>query len=147
MGQFTFLKTIHSPTTVIITLNVRIDIRNLPWFLFTMHGTQCEHNDKRRIWTLWLSNDGRCWESRSHWLHGLRCGSAVPHSLGLWVRIPPGAWMFVSCECCVLSGRGLYVGLFTRPEDYYRQFCVSQCDRESLIMRRPWSTRAVALIL
>jgi hypothetical protein len=25
-------------------------------------------------------------------------------SLGLWVRIPPGTWMFVSCKCCVLSG-------------------------------------------
>ena len=24
--------------------------------------------------------------------------------------------MFVSCECCVLSGRGLCVGLVTRPE-------------------------------
>jgi hypothetical protein len=22
-------------------------------------------------------------------------------------KIPPGAWMSVSCECCVLSGRGL----------------------------------------
>jgi hypothetical protein len=27
--------------------------------------------------------------------------------LGLPVRIPPGAWMSVSCECCVLSGRFL----------------------------------------
>ena len=24
-----------------------------------------------------------------------------------WVRIPPGAWIFVCCECRVLSGRGL----------------------------------------
>jgi hypothetical protein len=30
--------------------------------------------------------------------------------LGLRVRIPPGAWMSVSCEFCVLSGRGLCVG-------------------------------------
>jgi hypothetical protein len=29
----------------------------------------------------------------------------------VWVRIPPGAWMSVSCVCCVLSGRGLCVGL------------------------------------
>jgi len=25
--------------------------------------------------------------------------------------------MFVSCDCCVLSGRGLCVGLITRPEE------------------------------
>jgi hypothetical protein len=29
-------------------------------------------------------------------------------------------WMFVSCECCVLPGRVLYVGLITRPEESYR---------------------------
>jgi hypothetical protein len=28
--------------------------------------------------------------------------------------------MFVCCECCVLSGRGLCVGLITRPEESYR---------------------------
>ena len=28
--------------------------------------------------------------------------------------------MFVSCECCVLSGRGLCEGLITRPEEFYR---------------------------
>jgi hypothetical protein len=37
--------------------------------------------------------------------------------LGSWVRIPPGAWMSVSCECCVLSGRGLCDELITRPEE------------------------------
>ena len=47
----------------------------------------------------------------------LRSGSAAAHLLGLWVRIPPGAWMFVSCECCVLSGRGMCIGLITRPEE------------------------------
>ena len=36
-----------------------------------------------------------------------------------WVRIPPGAWMFVCCECCVLSGRGLCDKLITRPEESY----------------------------
>jgi hypothetical protein len=40
--------------------------------------------------------------------------------LGLRVRIPPGAWMSVSCECCVLSGRGLCDRLITRPEESYR---------------------------
>jgi len=35
--------------------------------------------------------------------------------LRLWVRIPPAAWMSVCCECCVLLGRGLCVGLITCP--------------------------------
>ena len=28
--------------------------------------------------------------------------------------------MFICCECCVLSGRGLCDGLITRPEESYR---------------------------
>ena len=44
---------------------------------------------------------------RSQWPRGLRRGSAAARLLGLWIRIPPGAWMFVSCECFVLSDRGL----------------------------------------
>jgi len=28
------------------------------------------------------------------------------------------------CECCVLSGRGLCVGLIIRPEESYRVWCV-----------------------
>jgi hypothetical protein len=38
-------------------------------------------------------------------------------------KTPPGAWMSVSCECCVLSGRGLCDGLVPRPEDSYRVWC------------------------
>ena len=38
---------------------------------------------------------------------GLERGSAVARLLRLWVTIPPLSWVFVSCECCVLSGRSL----------------------------------------
>ena len=48
--------------------------------------------------------------------------------------------MSVSCECCVLSGRGLCDELITRPEESYRVWCVPECDRESSITRRPWPT-------
>jgi len=48
--------------------------------------------------------------------------------------------MPVSCECCVLSGSGLAVGLITRPEESYRLWCVIVCERESSIMRTPWPT-------
>ena len=38
---------------------------------------------------------------RCQWPSGLRRGSAATRLLGLLVRIPPGACMFVCCECCV----------------------------------------------
>ena len=67
---------------------------------------------------------------RSQWPRGLRRRSAASRLLRLCVRIPPGAWMFVCCECCVLSGRGLCEGLITRPEESYRLWCVVVCDLE-----------------
>jgi hypothetical protein len=57
---------------------------------------------------------------------------------GLWVRIQPGTWMFVCCECCVLSGRGLCDQLITCPEESYRLWCVVVCDLETSRGRRPW---------
>ena len=42
------------------------------------------------------------------------------HLLRSWVRIPPGAWIFVCFECRALSGRGLCDELITRPEESYR---------------------------
>ena len=58
---------------------------------------------------------------------------------GLRVRIPP-VGMDVCCDCCVLSGSGLCVGLITRPEESYRLWCVVMCDLETSWMRRPWPT-------
>ena len=52
----------------------------------------------------------------SQWQRGLMRGSAAARLLGLRVRIPPRAWMFVSCKCSVLSG--LCVGPITRPEEW-----------------------------
>jgi len=60
----------------------------------------------------------------SEWLRGLTSRSVATRLLRLWVRIPPGTWMSVCCECCVLSGRGLCVGLIIRSEDTYRLWCV-----------------------
>jgi len=39
--------------------------------------------------------------------------------------------MFVCCECCVLSGRGLCDGLITRPEESYRLWRFVVCDQET----------------
>ena len=44
------------------------------------------------------------------------CGRSPAEIVG---SNPTGAWMFVYCECCVLSGRGLCDELITRPEESY----------------------------
>jgi len=66
---------------------------------------------------------------------GLRHEFAASRLLRLGVRIPPEAWMFFCCVCCVLSGRGLCDGLNTHPQESYRMWCVVVCDRT----RRSWS--------
>ena len=78
------------------------------------------------------------WIRRSQWPRGLRRRSAAARLLRSWVRIPPGAWMFVCCKCCVLSGRGLCDELITRPEESYQLWCVVVCDLETSRRRRLW---------
>ena len=70
---------------------------------------------------------------RSQWPRGLGRRSAAARLLRSWVRIPPGAWVFFCCECCVLSGRGLCDELITRPKESYRLWCVVVCDLENLV--------------
>jgi hypothetical protein len=61
----------------------------------------------------------------------LRRRSTAARMLRSWVRIPQGAWMFVCCECCVLSGRGLCDELITVHEESYRLWRVVVCDKET----------------
>ena len=49
--------------------------------------------------------------------------------------------MPVPWGCRVFSGRGLCVGLITRPEEFYEVW--SKCDRKVSIMGRPWPTGPV----
>jgi len=50
--------------------------------------------------------------------------------------------MFVSCECCVLSGRDFCVGLIIRPKGVLPSVvCKTECEGESSITRSTWSTR------
>ena len=66
------------------------------------------------------------------WLFGVHTKRPqAAHLLRSWVRIPPGAWIFVCCECRVLSGRGLCDELITHPEESYRLCCVVVCNLET----------------
>ena len=51
---------------------------------------------------------------------------------------PTGAWIFVCCDCRVLSGRGLRDELITRPEESYRLCCVVVCDLETSRIGAPY---------
>jgi ABC-type sugar transport system permease subunit len=80
------------------------------------------------LWTCCLSPKdnfkGLFIAERFQWSRGLRRGSKVTRVLRLWVWIPSGSWISVSCKCCVLSDRGFCVGLITPPEESYRVWCV-----------------------
>jgi len=49
-----------------------------------------------------------------------------------WVCGLPGVWIYVSCECCVLSGKGLCVGLITRLKESVRLWSWSFDNEEVL---------------
>jgi hypothetical protein len=53
--------------------------------------------------------------------------SATAHLLAYRVWIPPGARMSISCEWCVLLGRGLCDGQIPPPEESYWQWCIRLC--------------------
>jgi hypothetical protein len=50
------------------------------------------------------------------------CGRSLAGILGS--NTTGGMVVSLSCECCVLSGRGLCVWLITRPEESYRVLCI-----------------------
>jgi hypothetical protein len=85
-------------------------------------ASKLSYQHKIRVWDQSKSNlTTNC---RSQWPRGLRRGSVAARLLELRVRILLVTWMSVSCECCVLSGKGLCVGLITRPENSYRIWCM-----------------------
>ena len=63
---------------------------------------------------------------------------AAAHLLRSWVRIPPGAWILICCECRVLSDGGLCDELITRPEEFYQLWCVVVCDLETSRIGAPY---------
>jgi len=71
---------------------------------------------------------------RSQLPGSLRRGSAAARFLGLQFRILPGVWMFISCDCLLLSGRRLCDGPITRPEESYGM-CVCVCVSNWVLSR------------
>jgi hypothetical protein len=108
------LRFIH--ITLFVSCPIRDDSKFLQWF-------------KTVLWTVDIIFINFYWPFQNRWRRsqcprGLRRGCTAARLLGLWVRIPPGAWMSVCCECCVLSGRGLCDELVPRAEESYRLWCV-----------------------
>jgi hypothetical protein len=79
---------------------------------------------------------------RCQWPRGLSCGSAAARLLGLRVRFPPVACMSVSCECCVLSRRGLWCRAGSLVQRIPTECYVSDFKPETLKMRRALPTTA-----
>ena len=76
--------------------------------------------------------------SRSQWPRGQRRGSAAARMLRMWVRIPPGAWMSVCCECCVLSCGSL------RRADHSSRGVIPTVVRHSLLFTNPVNVENLA---
>jgi len=63
---------------------------------------------------------------RSRWPRGLTRRSAAARLLGFAGSTPAPSMEFVCCECCVLSGKGLWDRPIRCPEESYR-LCVCVC--------------------
>jgi hypothetical protein len=66
------------------------------------------------------------------------CGNELSGStkLGEFIDYLKAGWMFVCCECCVLSARGFCDGLIIRSEESYRLWHVAVCDQVTSYARR-----------
>jgi hypothetical protein len=80
----------------IFGISCGIDVEHLPY----AGGPRPTYSKFELLYTV----DEQTFRVIAQWPRGLRRGFAAARLLGLRVRIPPGAWMCVSCECCLWSG-------------------------------------------
>ena len=101
------------------------------------YNKTCEKYERCKVYVWWNSQYGSqlCKSSISvatrskAWV----CGLSLAGICGFEFR--QGSQISVCCECCVLSGRDLCVGMISRPEESYRvcmcvYVCVCVCERE-----------------
>ena len=67
------------------------------------------------------------WSSGSVLAFGTKFAGSNPAEAVGFLRVNKNP-QHVCCDCCVLSGRGLYDELITRPEESDRLWCVVVCD-------------------
>ena len=73
------------------------------------------------------------------WYKAWVCGRSFAGIVG---SNPGGAWMFVWCECCVLSGRGICVGQSLVQRNPTECGVFDECDREASTVKGSWPTGA-----
>ena len=111
-----------------------------PWFLcHAAVNSSCHLSSwvfRFIIMTNWRINWSMVNQITSHrscWPCCLTRESAASRWLGLRFRIPPGVWMSVSCDCCVLWSRGTCDGPITCLEKFYRVcVCVMRCRNNTM---------------
>ena len=108
-------------------------------FVVFLHNILSPNQYSRYILCAW--NENLC-----RWLYGLRCGSAVAHLQGLRFRIPPWAWMSLSCECWMLSERDVSASGRSLVQKSPTECDLSECDGEASIMRRSCPTRGCCIV-
>ena len=101
---------------------------------FNVVGIEIKEKKLHRLKLIIISNSTLLIETMkyfccpSRWLCGLRRRTISARFLGLWVQIPPGAWMcffFMNAVCC--TGTALCDGPIPRVGESYR-VCVNECD-------------------
>ena len=98
-----------------------------------VHNVQITNTMRFTVYDVFHSLNSH--QRRSYWPCSLRRSSAVARLLRSWVRIPPGAWMFVvSIVCC----RSLRDERITSPEESCRLWWVVVCDLGTSWMNRRW---------
>ena len=73
---------------------------------------QCEFKEDKNTRPIPVASRSKLWA----------CSSSLAAIAG---ANSAGAWIFFSCECCKISGRGLYDGPIPMPEESYRPCCFS----------------------
>jgi len=110
----------------------RLQLDGFSWNFVLEHVLKISQENSS-FFKIWKNN-----ACRYQWPRYLSCRSAAACLLRLRFQIPPGTWVFVCCECRVLSVKILCDELISRPEESCRLWSVVVCDLEASRMKRPW---------